>query len=40
MFQAYEAGELSRIPNASAGELLMLEDTVLCDAHDDDHYFS
>jgi len=29
MFQAYEAGELSRIPNAKAQELLTLENNVL-----------
>jgi len=34
MFQAYEAGELSGMPNASARELLMLEDNVLGGAHD------
>ena len=34
MFQAYEAGELSRMPNASAQELLTLEDNVLDGARD------
>lgn len=40
MLQAYETGELSRMPRAGAGELLTLEDNILYGAHDDECYFS